>query len=126
MSGFTSKLVAEQVEDVSQEGRGTWKLLYPLTYESDLLNDTLIVPTGFVTDFASVPRIPIIFDLLGDRGNLAATLHDWLYTLPHPINDRKKVDDILKEALIAQGVNRFAAWAIYIGVRIGGKSHFDS
>ena len=29
--------------------------------------DTITVPTGFLTDFASVPRMPIVFLLFGDR-----------------------------------------------------------
>ena len=125
MSGFTTKLEVEQVEDTSNEGRGTWRLTAPLVYSSDFLGRTLTVSQGFVTDFASVPRVPLVFDWLGDRGNLAATLHDWLYTAPHPVESRAVADRVLREALIAQGVPPMQAWSIYIGVRLGGATHYD-
>lgn len=99
-------------------------MIAPLHYQSDEYGD-LIVPAGFVTDFASVPRVPLVFDLLGDRGNLAATLHDWLYTAPHPIDNREKADLILFEALMAQGVSHFEAQALYEGVRLAGVSYWD-
>ncbi|APB98500.1 DUF1353 domain-containing protein [Polynucleobacter asymbioticus] len=128
MSQFLTLLDVEQVEDVCQSGRGTWKVLNPLVYQSDLLGTTLTVPAGFVTDFASVPRIPIAFWFFGDRANQAATLHDWLYTtdskLTHPVRDRETADAILKEASLAQGVPTWVAYALWAGVRIGGESHW--
>ena len=122
--GFEDKLKAEQIEDKNEEGRGTWKLLAPLIYHAKS-GVIYTVPTGFVTDFASVPRIPIVFALVGDRANEAATLHDWLYTAPHPVPTREMADDLLYEASISQGVPKWAAWLIYIGVRIGGASHWQ-
>ena len=124
MAKFLSKLDVEQVEDRREEGRGTWRLLSPLIYRSDVADDTFVVPKGFVTDFASVPRIPLVFDWLGDRGNLAAALHDRLYSKPHMVR-RAMADRILLEALIVQGVPRLAALAIWLGVRIGGASHYN-
>src|SRR3546814_14291312 len=38
------------------------------------------VPAGTETDFASVPRWPLTFALLGQYGHAAAVLHDWLYS----------------------------------------------
>ena len=125
MSQFLSKLDVEQVEDTSHEGRGTWKLTAPLVYQSDIAATTITVPVGFVTDFASVPRVPMIFDWLGDRGNLAATIHDYLYTAPHPLASRDLADSVLLEALIVQGVSQVEADAIYAGVRVGGASYYD-
>lgn len=125
MSAFLTKLEAEQVEDTSSEGRGTWQLLFPLEYKSDYANCVLTVPAGFVTDFTSIPRIPLVFDWLGDRGNLAGALHDWLYTAPHPLGSRADADRVLREALIAQGVSRLRAWFIYFGVRVGGGKYYD-
>jgi Protein of unknown function (DUF1353) len=129
MSRFLTKLDVEQVEDTSQEGRGTWKLLSPLSYESDLLGAVLTVPAGFVTDFASTPRLPFVFWFFGDRANYAATLHDWLYTPDsqgnHPVKDRATADAILKEATIAQGCPSWVAFALWAGVRVGGWSHWE-
>ena len=125
MGGFLTKLDVEQVEDTSNQGRGTWRLTKPLVYRSVFLSRILTVSSGFLTDFASVPRIPFVFDWLGDRGNLAATLHDWMYTAPHPVDTRYVADRVFLEALLDQGVPKLAAWFIYIGVRIGGAKHYD-
>lgn len=125
MSEFLTKLDVEQVEDTGEEGRGTWRLTSPLSYQSDVAGLTITVPAGFVTDFASVPRIPMIFDWLGDRGNLAATVHDFLYTAPHPLGSRALADAVLHEALLVQGVGADEAEAIYLGVRVGGAAHYD-
>ena len=124
MSAFLTKLEVEQVDDLTQDGQGLWKLTAPLIYQSDLLAMKVIVDAGFVTDFASVPRIPIVFDMLGDRGNEAATIHDRLYSKPH-ICTRAQADAILREALKVQGVPAWMAALFYYGVRIGGASHWS-
>lgn len=128
MSRFLTPLEVTQIEDVGAQGRGTWQLLPPLIYESELLNDILIVPTGYITDFASIPRLPFAFWLVGGRANIAATLHDWLYTPDaqgnHPVSERAMADAILKESAIAQGCPVWVAYTLYAGVRIGGWSHW--
>ena len=124
MNKFLTKLQVEQVEDTNESGRGSWRVISPLVYNSDKFG-VITVPVGFVTDFASVPRIPMVFDWLGDRGNLAATIHDWLYTNPHPVSSREDADEILQEALIAQGVGETEAEAMFIGVRTFGELYWD-
>lgn len=123
MGKFLSKLDVEQVEDTSAEGRGTWRLLAPLIYEANS-GVTYTVPAGFVTDFSSVPRIPVVFDLMGDRANYAGTLHDWAYSKDSTIPTRLMADGLIKEAALAQGCPSWVAWALYFGVRIGGQSHW--
>ncbi len=128
MGKFLTPLIVQQVEDNSEEGRGSWQLVSPLDYLADS-GVRYVVPPGFITDFASVPRIPLIFDAFGDRANLAATLHDWLYcvdpvTKKHPVPDRETADALLREAAIAQGVPHWVAEALYQGVRVGGESHW--
>lgn len=123
MSRFLSALITEEVPQ--KDGISLKRLTAPLVYQSDLLGKTITVPVGFVTDYASVPRIPFVYDILADRGDAAATLHDWLYTLPHDGVSRKQADGVLKEALEVQGVPAWMAWQFYIGVRIGGRSHWQ-
>lgn len=123
MGKFLTKLDVEQVTDVGEQGRGSWQVTSPFSYQADS-GEIYTVPVGFVTDFASVPRIPIIFDLVGDRGNEAATLHDYLYSKPHAVSTREMADQLLKEAALAQGCSPWVAWALYLGVRLGGSSHW--
>ncbi|MFM0738569.1 DUF1353 domain-containing protein [Paraburkholderia xenovorans] len=106
------------VSDSTNSGRGTWRLLSPLVYRSDIAGMTLTVPAGFETDFASVPRVFFAFMLVGDTAHEASALHDWLYT-EHTVS-RQMADAVLREAARASGVPAWRAWLLWAGVRIGG------
>lgn len=124
MARYITKLDVIQLEDRSHGGRGTWMVQAPLAYESDKIGQ-VVVPVGFVTDFASVPRIPYVFDIAGDKGDMSGTVHDYLYdkdcTLPV---SRRQADKVLKEGLIAQGVPKWIAFMMYVAVRLFAKSHY--
>ena len=123
MSAFLSPLRVEEVDDFSNDGRGTWRLIDPLVYQSDVAAITIIAPRDFLTDFASVPRFPpIAFALCGDLGHPAAVIHDDLYTsqkLP-----RSVADAVLREALLVCGVASWKAQAMWAAVRAAGGSHW--
>ena len=118
MSRFTSPLRIERVDDVSRDGRGTWMLIDPLIYESDLAGIVIVAPAGFLTDLASVPRLPVAYLMTGGLGHAAAVIHDCLYTT-HSVT-RDVADDVLYEALLVLGVPKHKAWMMWAGVRIGG------
>ncbi len=119
MSGFIGDLRALLVDD---DQSGKWQLLEPLSFKSDLVGQIFTAPAGFVTDFCSVPRVPLAFALLGDRARKSGTLHDWLYT-SHVV-DRETADKVLREMLPLNGVDACEAQAFYLGVRMGGGSHW--
>jgi hypothetical protein len=124
MSRFKSKLEVEMVDANAAQGRGTWSLTAPLVYESDIVGaGTITVPVGYVTDFASVPRWPsLFFSIFGDIASEAATLHDYLYsTAPF---SRYKCDCLLREAALSTGTPHWKAMGLFLGVRIGGSSHY--
>jgi hypothetical protein len=121
---FLSPLCVQEVDDHSADGRGSWKLCSTLSYYSAVVGRQFDVPVDFVTDFASVPRLPIVFAWLGDRGHPAAVVHDWLYTA-QPIS-REAADDVLREAMQLCGLSAFEAWAVWKGVRWGGASHWPA
>jgi hypothetical protein len=123
MSAFLSMLEVELISDATSEGRGTWRLTAPLVYRSDVARETLIVPAGFETDFASVPRAPVAFLLAADCAHEASALHDFLYTAPQPV-PRRVADAVLREASIASGVPAWRAWLMWAGVRLGGRAHW--
>ena len=91
-----------------------FKLLKPLKYNSALSLLTIIVPEGFITNFASF--------LLVKFGEKSSTLHDYLYDAK--LFDRAKCDKIFLEALKSEGVSFVRRWACYIGVRVWGWSHY--
>jgi hypothetical protein len=80
------------------------------------------VPKGFVTDFASVPRLPFAYMLFGDTAHRAAVIHDYLYSLGKC--KREYADNVLKAAMQADGVGWFNRNAMFWGVRLFGGSHF--
>lgn len=116
---FTTALQLERLEDTSRDGRGTWRLLGRLGYSSDLIGQ-VDVPQGFVTDLASVPRLPVAYFLAGGLAHAAAVVHDWLYTT-HQV-ERATADAVFREACQACGVSAWRAWVMWLGVRAGGAS----
>ena len=124
MSHFVTDLeVRWHTTDTSPDKRGTRSLLAPLAYASDLLGRVLIVPGGFVTDFASVPRLPVAFLLAGDCAHEAAVCHDWLYST-HEV-DRSMADAVFREACLI-GEPEWRAWLMWAGVRIGGSGPYHA
>lgn len=100
-------------------------LLYPLVYVTNVASiGTFIVPAGRKTDMASIPRI--LWNILPPIGkyDMAAVIHDELYSRAPVINNvqvtRAMADAILLEAMEVLHVRWDQRWAIYAGVRIGG------
>lgn len=114
MSYFLSKLEVSW-ENEDDDELPTWRLLRPLVYFSSLLRRSIAVPSDFITDFASVPRAPIVYFLAGNTGNRAAIVHDYLCRTEEV--DRRTADDIFYEALIATGVDEWRAKAMFLGVQ---------
>lgn len=118
-SQFLTELETRQMDDK------TCLLISPLVYQSELLNKTVTIPTGFKTDFASVPRVPIAYWFYGNRAHRESVLHDYLYFLGD--TSRGAADKVFLEAMKARNKNILVRWPIFLGVRIGGwvawKSH---
>lgn len=120
MSRFITTLKTEQAD------RRTYVLLSDLVLADDD-ERTITVPAGFVTDFASIKVLHnaflfVLFALVSDYGNYAATVHDWLYE--HGSLTRKEADAVLYRALRAEGVARWRSWLFWVGVRLGGSSRY--
>ncbi len=82
------------------------------------------VPAEYVTDFASVPRIPLIYEKFGNIGKKPATIHDWLYSKSE--RPRNWCDAVFHHGLLAIGVDAVTAEEMYAGVRAGGESHYGT
>jgi len=119
MSKFLTELETRDLTD------SVFELTIPLTYESDLLKCVLIVPAGFQSDRASVPRIPIAYMLFGDKAHREACLHDYLYRSDSiPVATRKQADDVFYESMKLRGKSWFVRWCMWSGVRLGGWTAF--
>ncbi|RKG70010.1 DUF1353 domain-containing protein [Corallococcus sp. CA054B] len=83
-------------------------------------NETIIVPEGFVHDYASIPRG---FWSIGlsphDRYSRAAIIHDYLYWTQGCT--REQADALLMIAMQEEGVSPVKRWAVYGGVVVGGS-----
>ena len=113
MSYFLNKLLVENIDDNHD------KLIESFKYFSERIKDNIIVPNSFTTDYASVPKLPLIFLMFGDTAKKAAVIHDYLYQT-HMLNDRKISDEVFLEAMLQCGVPAAKAYPMYWGVRIFG------
>ena len=115
MSSFTTRLEVSPMPD----GR-RWRLIRTFFYDvgREGSGDTIKVPTGFVTDFASSP--PQIWWLIPPWGKYgkAAIIHDWLYQTG--LRTRKQADEIFLEGMIILGVTPWRRRLMYRGVRLFG------
>jgi len=107
---------------VALVGEGRWHLVSPLIYESKVLGRTVTVADGFRTDFASVPRLPVVYLLFGGTAEAAAVVHDWLYF--SAAAPRRVADKVFLEAARVTGVPAWRARAMYIGLRLFGGARY--
>jgi len=99
-----------------------WVLQEPLVYIHPKTNQRFVVPRGFVTDLASVPRLFwTAFPPCG-KYTTAAVLHDYLYWVQSYDCDRECADEILLIAMEEANVKLVSRNAIYTAVRFGGDS----
>jgi hypothetical protein len=103
----------------------TWRLTDP--FEVEIENDDgstcrITVPKGAETDLASVPRLPGAYLLFANRGRRSAILHDYLYEAHYP---RAWADAVFREAMRNEEVGMFSRFFMWLGVRLGGASHYS-
>lgn len=129
MKAFLNELDLTPLPD----GR-SWKLLSPFRYCADLGSggDIITVPTGFITDLASVPQfLWNIFPPFG-RYDQAAVIHDYIYVLGGIIPGASRIytkadaDGIFKDAMQLCGVGLIKRNIMYFAVSKFGKGNFKS
>lgn len=114
MARFKTPLRVELIDHAANDGGGDWAVLSPLEYE-DNNGRCWVVPAGFVTDFASVPRLPFAYMLFGNTGHAPAVLHDWLCR--NEVVKRKIADKMFREAMEAVGMPTWRSWPMFRAVR---------
>lgn len=119
MSCFLSKL---EMENLDGKDDGKWRLTAPLLYSSVVARRIFKVPIGFISDLASVPRMPLVFWLCGDTSTEAAVVHDFLYSTA--LVPRSVADAVFREASAVTGVPAWRRWIMWAGIRLGGASHY--
>lgn len=104
-----------------------WMLQSPVIHEMGKNGEyVVIVPRGFITDFASIPKpLQLLRDLLPttDRYGIPALVHDYLYWRQDCTRDQ--ADNIMEIALKEAGVSLVERRIIREGVRQFGQSAWD-
>jgi hypothetical protein len=110
---FLSRLRTEDIDDERAA------LTDPLIAVVD--GETITIPKGTETDFASVPRIPLAYLLAGGTARRAAALHDYLYAQQR---DREWADEVFLAAMEADGVPWWRRQIMYAAVRAFGEGPY--
>jgi hypothetical protein len=116
LSDFCIKLV---------DGDKIWKLHEALVYDSELLDCRVIVPEGFETDLASVPRVPVAYTLYGGKAHRESVIHDYLYRIDaYPVTSFQMANSVFLEAMVARNKPFYVRYPMYMGVCLGGRSSY--
>lgn len=118
-SEFMTELEGRYMQDDT-----VFVLTKDLVYVSRIYGGRFVVPAGFVTDFASVPRIPVVYMVFGNRAHREAVVHDYLYQT-HLVK-KTTADRIFLEAMKARGKSLWVRWGMYAGVTVGGWGPYKS
>ena len=92
-----------------------WILTEDCIYQSDLTENIVTVPAGFVTDLASIPRIFRFLIIKNGRHRPAAIVHDYLCRLGLDYS-RVLADKIFLEAMKVRKVPRMRRRLMYWAV----------
>lgn len=111
MPFLDGEVVVRQVDETS------WEVCRPVVYAGR--TDTFTVPTGFRTDFASVPRMVVW--LLPTYGlyTRSAILHDYL--LAERTVSRADADGLFRRSMRELGVSGPRRWMMWSAVRAASR-----
>jgi hypothetical protein len=109
---------------VEQHDDERWELVAPLRYDSAVLRARIHVDAGYLTDFASVPRLPLAYLLAGNTAHGPAIVHDFLYQT-HLSVGRAQADAVFAEAMNAIGVPAWRRGLMWAAVRTAGGPSWD-
>ena len=101
--------------DVRLKTDKIWMLEDPLKYYSEMLDRYITVPRWFETDFASVPKLPIIYELWGTCTHREPILHDWGYRKDSGLTF-KQANKLFLEAMEATGKPFYIRYPMYYAV----------
>jgi len=136
MSGvvkFLGRPVLEALTPAEVRAHGSRAQLYALREPfAVVLPDgvQIVVPAGFVSDFASVPAAAHWY--LDDEAPeilYPALVHDWLYAVQGVLDvhrfTREECDEIFRRLMLACGARPAQAWVAHRAVRLCGAAHWE-
>lgn len=118
MSLFTTPANLELLEN------GKWKVITPFQYHvGDFPSwEVIVVPSGFITDLTSIPRV--FWNILPPNGKYAkaAIIHDYMYVNAYKSKDY--ADKIFYDAMEVLGVPTWKKEVMYLAVKLFGKGNY--
>ena len=114
MSTFTEPLIVKKLDE------RTWEIMRAFEYHVGFENsfEVVKIPKGFVTDFATVPRMFWILFPPDGKYTQATIVHDYLYHTKK--YTRSKSDAIFLEAMGVLGVPWWKRRTMWLAVRAAG------
>ncbi len=129
MSSFTTPLILSP-----QPNGRDWKLFRSFTYHigTKYSREKIMVPAGFITDFATIPKLFLWWLPYWAKYNKAPVIHDQLYKtkqiMGKPIT-QKRADDIFLEAMLVEWRHHksrhLVAYLEYVVVRLFGGLYWN-
>lgn len=96
-----------------------WRLLGPVCYAGE--TDRFLIPEGYVTDWATIPRVAVwLFPRFGNHAK-SAILHDYLLTDAMPAGrvTSNDADGLFRRSMRELGIPPVKRWLMWTGVRWG-------
>ena len=123
----TKWLTVDEIKSIGLDEEKSYAyLLSPLHYQPKW-GEMITVPAGYITDFASVPRIFwSIFPPYDPYYGAPAIIHDFGYSTKGTFlkegqhKTRKEVDDLFLEAMQVQETPNWKSATMYLSVRVAG------
>lgn len=129
-AAFLSPLIVRALSHdelkASRSSAQLYQLVGDFVFDSEIVG-RVTVPDGFVTDFASVPRLSKWFvDDDSPEILFASCVHDYLYSTHDsaPLCTRAQADAVLAEGMAVCGASYLQRKIILLAVRAGGSSHW--
>jgi hypothetical protein len=111
-------------KDRERNGLTTAVLVQAFGYRDEQAKLQIVVPAGFLTDFASIPGWARAIVSPFGRHAKAAVLHDWLYAIGEP--GRKDVaDHVFDHAMRELEVETWAREVMFGAVQVGGGHGYE-
>jgi hypothetical protein len=114
VSSFTDDLLVKVLAE-ERKGLGLFEVAHPFTFDIGFLGsgETIVVPAGFQTDFASIPWFARWLFPTSGKVAKAALLHDYMLLLNDP-----RASNAFDQALAVAGVGQPRRWIMVTAVRL--------
>jgi len=109
--------------DVRLKTDEIWVLSHPLRFYSKELDKIIEAPEGFECDFASVPRLPIVYELWGNCTHREPVLHDLGYRKDSGLTF-SQANKLFLEAMESTGKPFYIRYPMYYAVCVAGYPSF--